>query len=148
LTQAEVPRALATGAVVIEDLKSQNIDEAALFHLLNLAREDDAYVLITAGKRLDLENHALADLVSRLRAVPAVTLAQPGDPLIAAVLLKLFADRQLLVDEDTLVYLAGRIERSLAAARAAVAHLDRAALSRGRRVTRALAAELLSEQES
>jgi chromosomal replication initiation ATPase DnaA len=143
LTPTEVPRALATGALVVEDLTPPRIDEPALFHLLNLAREDDAHILITARKRLDLESHALADLVSRLRAIPVVTLAAPGEPLIAAVLVKLFADRQLVVDEDTLVYLAGRIDRSLAAARSAVARLDRAALSRGRRVTRVLAAELL-----
>jgi chromosomal replication initiation ATPase DnaA len=137
-----------TGALVLEDLTQGRVDEPALFHLLNLAREEDAYILITARKRLDLEGYALADLASRLRAVPVVTLAAPGDALMAAVLMKLFADRQLLVDEDTLVYLSGRIERSLAAARAVVARLDRAALSRARRITRALAADVLRNQES
>src|SRR5579872_4992352 len=48
LTAAEVPGALATGALVIEDLKAPDIDERALFHLLNLAREEGAFVLITA----------------------------------------------------------------------------------------------------
>jgi chromosomal replication initiation ATPase DnaA len=148
LTPPEVPRALVTGALVLEDLTQGRVDEPALFHLLNLAREEDAYILITARKRLDLEGYALADLASRLRAVPVVTLAAPGDALMAAVLMKLFADRQLLVDEDTLVYLSGRIERSLAAARAVVARLDRAALSRARRITRALAADVLRNQES
>src|ERR1700730_7193210 len=48
LTPAEVPGALATGALVIEDLRSAEIDERALFHLLNMAREDGAFVLMTA----------------------------------------------------------------------------------------------------
>src|SRR3979409_1487357 len=48
LTAAAVPGALATGALVIEDLKSSDFDERALFHLMNLAREDQAFVLITA----------------------------------------------------------------------------------------------------
>lgn len=148
LTIAEVPRALATGALVLENLAPQRAEEAALFHLLNLAREDAAHVLMTANRRLDFEGYALPDLASRLRAVPVVTLDPPGDALIAAVLVKLFADRQLRVDEDTISFLLPRIERSLAAARRIAAGLDRAALSRGRRVTRALAAEVLREQES
>src|SRR5579859_1585751 len=48
LTPANVPGALATGALVVEDLKPAHFDERALFHLLNLAREEQAYVLITA----------------------------------------------------------------------------------------------------
>lgn len=148
LDRAEVPRALATGAVVVEDLTPGRIDEAALFHLLNLAREEDAYALITARRRLDLEGFTIPDLASRLRVVPAVTLAPPGDTLIAAVLVKQFADRQLMLDEDTVAYLLPRLERSLAAARAIVSALDRTALSRGRRITRALAAEVLRSRES
>jgi chromosomal replication initiation ATPase DnaA len=148
LDRAEVPRALATGAVVVEDLTPDRIDEAALFHLLNLAREEDAYALITARRRLDLEGFTIPDLASRLRVVPAVTLAPPGDTLIAAVLVKQFADRQLMLDEDTVAYLLPRLERSLAAARAIVSALDRTALSRGRRITRALAAEVLRSRES
>ena len=142
LTLAEVPRALATGALVVEDLAPQRIDEAAMFHLLNLVREEEAFVLITAASRLDLEGHLLPDLASRLRAVPVIALEAPSDALIAAVLVKHFADRQLLVDEDTIAYLLSRIERSLGAARAAAIQLDRAALSRGRRVNRVLAAEI------
>ena len=148
LDAGEVPRALVTGALVLEDLAPSQIDEPALFHLLNLAREDQAHVLITARRRLDLEGYAVADVASRLRAVPAVALEAPGDALLAAVLLKLFADRQLILDEDTVHYLLPRMGRSLASVRTLAAELDRAALSRGRRITRALAAELLREPES
>jgi chromosomal replication initiation ATPase DnaA len=148
LTRSEVPRALVTGALVVEDIAPRRIDEAAMFHLLNLAREEEAFVLITAASRLDLDAYSLPDLASRLRALPIVALAPPGEALLAAVLVKLFADRQLLVDDDTIAYLVSRIERSLAAARSVAARLDRAALSRGRRITRALAAELLRDEES
>src|SRR5713226_8125257 len=48
LTAAAVPGALATGALVVEDLKPRGFDERAMFHLMNLAREDEAYVLMTA----------------------------------------------------------------------------------------------------
>lgn len=146
LARSDVPRALVTGALVVEDIAPERIDEPAMFHLLNLAREEEAFVLITASKRLDLESYELPDLTSRLRALPIFALSPPGESLLAAVMVKLFADRQILVDEDTIAYLLTRIERSLAAARSVAARLDRAALSRGRRVTRALAAEILREE--
>jgi len=48
LEQATVPAMLATGALVIEDLAAGAFDERALFHLLNLAHEDEAFLLLTA----------------------------------------------------------------------------------------------------
>ena len=143
LTAANVPAALATGALVVEDLNAGSFDERALFHLLNLAREDEAYVLITARVApagLPIE---LRDLRSRLRAVPVVQLTAPDDQLFRALIVKFCADRQMIIDESVVSYLASRIERSFAAARQAVEMLDTEALRLGRPVTRALAAELL-----
>jgi chromosomal replication initiation ATPase DnaA len=88
---------------------------------------------------------ALRDLASRLRALPAVTLAAPDDALLRAVLVKLCADRQMSVDEAVIGYLAARIERSFAAARSVVEQLDAEALRQARPVTRALAASVLRE---
>ncbi|MGA7718216.1 MAG: DnaA/Hda family protein [Bradyrhizobium sp.] len=141
LTATEVPGALATGALVIEDLKASDIEERALFHLLNLAREEGAFVLMTA-RALPTEVE-LRDLRSRLRAVPAVELLPPDDQLFRALIVKFCADRQLAVDETVVSYLTTRLERSYAAPRQAVQLLDTEALRLGRPVTRALAAELL-----
>ena len=141
LTAPEVPGALATGALVIEDLKSTDIDERALFHLLNLAREDSAFVLMTA--RVPPIEAELRDLRSRLRAVPAVQLLPPDDQLFRGLIVKFCADRQLPVDESVVGYLTTRLERSYAAVRRAVELLDTEALRQGRPVTRAFAAELL-----
>jgi chromosomal replication initiation ATPase DnaA len=143
LTAAAVPGALATGALVVEDLKSSDVDERALFHLLNLAREDQAFVLITTRAPLSAVQVELRDLRSRLRAVPTVSLLPPDDHLFRALIVKFCADRQLTVDEAIVSYLATRIERSYAAVRHAVELLDTEALRLGRPVTRALAAELL-----
>ena len=147
LTPTEVPGELATGALVVEDLRSGEFDERALFHLLNLAREDAASVLITArvpAASLEIE---LRDLRSRLRAIPTVTLLPPDDQLFRALIIKFCADRQMSVDETVVSFLANRIERSFIAARQAVEHLDSEALRLGRPVTRALAAELLRDAD-
>jgi chromosomal replication initiation ATPase DnaA len=145
LTAAAVPGALATGAVVIEDLNPQAFDERALFHLMNLAREEGAFVLLTARVPPVAFEVELRDLRSRLRAVPVVTLMPPDDQLFRALIVKFCADRQLNVDETVVSFLATRIERSFAAARRAVEQLDAEALRLGRPVTRALAAELLRD---
>jgi chromosomal replication initiation ATPase DnaA len=143
LTAAAVPGALATGALVVEDLRSSDFDDRALFHLMNLAREDGAFVLVTAREPPSAFEIELRDLRSRLRAIPAVSLLPPDDQLFRALIVKFCADRQLAVDETVVSYLATRIERSYAAAREAVELLDAEALRLGRPVSRALAAELL-----
>ena len=143
LTAAGVPGALATGTLVVEDLNAPDFDERALFHLMNLAREDEAFVLITARVPPSAAQIELRDLRSRLRAVPVISLLPPDDQLFRSLIIKFCADRQMTVDESVVSYLATRIERSFAAARQAVELLDTEALRLGRPVTRALAADLL-----
>jgi chromosomal replication initiation ATPase DnaA len=143
LAAAEVPAELSTGALVVEDLRAGAFDERALFHLLNLAREDEAYILITARQPPAAFEIELRDLRSRLRAIPVVSVLPPDDHLFRALIVKFCADRQLAVDEQVVGYLATRLERSYAAVRQAVELLDTEGLRLGRPVTRSLAAELL-----
>jgi chromosomal replication initiation ATPase DnaA len=144
-TRESVPHLVSAGALVIEDADRGALDEAALFHLLNLARERGASVLITAASAPDRWGLATPDLLSRLRLAPAVALEAPDDALLKAVLVKLFIDRQLVVDTSVVDTVALRIERSLARAAEVVAGLDREALSRGRRITRTMVAEFLGK---
>jgi chromosomal replication initiation ATPase DnaA len=142
----ELPSALATGALVVEDAAAA-ADERALFHLINLAREAKSFLLFTARTAPASWPAAVPDLISRLRALPVVSLRAPDDQLLRAVIVKLAADRQLTLDESVVRYLSTHIERSLAAARAAVIALDHEALRQGRPVTRALAAEMFRDSE-
>jgi chromosomal replication initiation ATPase DnaA len=143
LGAADVPDALTTGALVVEDLRPREVDERALFHLINLAREQAAFVLMTGRISPSAMEVDLRDLGSRLRALPTVSLSPPDEQLFRALIVKFCADRQLAIDESVVSYLVSRIERSTAAARRAIELLDSEALRQGRPVTRALAAELL-----
>jgi chromosomal replication initiation ATPase DnaA len=145
LAEIDPPTALATGALVIEDVPESGMSENVLFHLLNLAREEEAFILLTARTASTGWDIGLRDLASRLRALPVVVVAAPDDALLRAVIVKLSADRQLVLDEGVVGYLVTRIERSFAGARAAVALLDREALRQQRPITRALASELFRE---
>ncbi len=149
LAEPDVPAALATGALVVEDAAEAGFDETAMFHLLNLAREEEAYrAAHGAHARRRTWTIRTADLASRLKALPVVALAPPDDALLRAVLVKLFADRQLGVDEQLIGYVATRIGRSFADARAAVATLDQEAMRLKRPLTRALAAEVLRDSRA
>jgi chromosomal replication initiation ATPase DnaA len=143
LDEASLFGSLATGALVLEDVRPGAFEETALFHLLNIAREEHAFLLLTSRTSPVGWPVLIPDLASRLRALAAAELGPPDDALLRAVLIKLFADRQLAVDENLVGYLTARIERSVAAARAAVAALDQASLRLQRPVNRALAAATL-----
>lgn len=146
VTAGRVPELSQAPALVIEDVDRGPLDEAALFHLVNLARERRLPILFTAARPLDAALIRTPDLLSRLRLAPQTALGAPDDALLRAVLVKLFGDRQLLVDTNVVDYVALRIERSLARAAEIVAKLDREALSRNRRVTRPIAAQLLEAE--
>ncbi len=143
-----VPTLLSRGGLVLEDMPGAALDETALFHLLNLARQEGAFVLFTAEGSPATWPVGLPDLKSRLAAMPFVELEPPDDDLLRAVLVKLFADRQLRVDEKVIAYLLPRMERSLSAAQRLVAALDDAALEQRRNITRRLAAKVLEKMEA
>jgi len=129
--------------IAVEDADRAGHDDKVLFHLLNLAREKDFSVLLTARTRPNRWGFALPDLVSRLSAVPVTEIGAPDEALLRTVMLKHFSDRQLAIDPAVLEFLARRVDRSLEAAAAAVDAVDRAALRSGRKISRQLVAEAL-----
>lgn len=141
--QAQVPKLADAGALVIEDIDKGPLDEQALFHLLNLVREQRLAILITTAIAPGDLDITLADLRSRLRALPVAEIAPPDDALLRAVLVKLFADRQLAVEPQVIDYVLVRMERSTAAAQRLVSTADQLALAMHRAVTRPVAAAAL-----
>ena len=139
---ADVPQLAASGALIVEDIAATR-DEAALFHLLNLVREQRLAMLLTSALAPGDLGLALPDLRSRLNALPHALIAPPDDALLRAVLVKLFADRQLSVEPQIIAYLLVRMERSMEAASRLVAELDHRSLALQRAVTRSVAAAAL-----
>jgi chromosomal replication initiation ATPase DnaA len=142
ISRDDVPAIASAGAAIIEDVQKLT-DEAALFHLLNLVREQRLQILMTTNIAPGDLSVTLPDLMSRLKALPLASIEAPDDALLRAVLVKLFADRQLSVEPHVIGYVLVRMERSLAAAERLVAEADRQALVLQRRVTRAVAAAAL-----
>lgn len=143
LHRDDPPRLLAAArALVLEDA-DRGVDEVALFHLYNMVKECGARLLLTARLPSGRWPVALPDLASRLKAVTNVAIQPPDDALMAALLVKLFADRQLRVGQELVAYLLPRLERSFDALREVVARLDAAALAERREITVPLARQVL-----
>jgi chromosomal replication initiation ATPase DnaA len=141
--------ALAAGPLLLEDADAAaQKAEATLFHLINLMRERGNALTLTARSQPDAWGLQTADLLSRLRLAPMVEIGPPDDDLMRAVLVKLLVDRQLVVDTSVVSYAAARLDRSLEAARSFIDALDREALARQRRITRAIAADVLRSLQS
>lgn len=128
---------------LIDDADRGELDEHGLFHLINAARAAGTHVLLTARRFPAAWGVKLPDLVSRLKAAATVEIQEPDDLLLAGVITKLFADRQIEVDPNVVQFLVRRIERSLATAIRVVDRLDRAALEQKTRITRSLAADAI-----
>ena len=146
LTPENAPAFAARNATVVEDadrIGGQTEAEAGLFHLHNLLQAEGGLLLLTAHTAPRDWNLSLPDLQSRMEAAPNVRIAPPDDALLAAVLVKLFADRQLEVAPTLVPWLVTRMDRSLDTARRVVARLDARALEKGTAVTRSLAVEVL-----
>lgn len=135
----------SSGCVILEDCDrrvSTPEQERALFHLLNILREEGGSILLTARTPPARWPVALADLASRLNAVSVAEIASPDDEVLEQLFMKLFADRDILVKETLATYLARRIDRTSAAAEVTVAALDAKSLETGAPITTRMAKEL------
>ena len=145
LVGADIP-ALCRTAIAIEDVPAiagNPEAEEALFHLHNMVLAEGRHLLVTADKPVLTWGLTLPDLLSRMQGTQSVTLEQPDDQLLSAVVAKMFADRQVMPSPETIAYMVSHMNRSFDAARELVASIDRAALEQKRPVNRALAIEVM-----
>lgn len=121
--------------VRIFDNADERRDETAIFHAWNTAQSGGAGLLLLARTPPTVWDIRLPDLRSRLLASGLVDIGPPDDALLAEVAAKRFRDRGVLVSPSVINYMVLRIERSFAAAEAAVAAVDAAAMAGQRPVT-------------
>ncbi len=135
--------------MVVEDIEGlTTAGETVLFHLHNHLAQAKLPLLITAQTPPARWPIALPDLASRMQATTPAHIDDPDDELLKAVIMKLFADRQITYPPDLPDFLAVRIERSFAAAAAIVTALDETALREKRKVNRHLASQVLQSDQS
>jgi DnaA regulatory inactivator Hda len=121
--------------------------ETTLFHLYNIFKEDNRFLMLTSRMPPAAAAFQIPDLASRLRAAPSVAIESPDDELLAALLVKLFSDRQLQIGCDAINYIVPRMERSFSAAYDLVKKADHLALSEKRPVSIPLLRRILLSSE-
>jgi DnaA regulatory inactivator Hda len=150
LAASEPPALLGDArAVALDDIENRiqadPVSASRLLRLYNLIAERGGHMLLIGREAPARWPVSVADLRTRLSAVPAFEVAPPDDAMIEAVMAKLFADRQLRVPAEVVHFLLLRMERSFDTARALVDALDQAALSGRREVTVPLARQVLDD---
>lgn len=148
LTAGDLDAAQTGRALLLDGVEPGGFDENALFHIMNAVRANGGSLLMTSAHWPGAWRVQTPDLRSRIQAATTVEIAEPDDELLVGVMTKLFADRQIVVDAAVIGYLASRIERSLASARAIVDRLDKASLARKAKITRAFAAAFVREYDT
>ncbi|HZZ70507.1 MAG TPA: chromosomal replication initiator DnaA [Phenylobacterium sp.] len=136
--------AAAGGPALLEDV-DQGVDAEALFHLINLAAQDGASLLLTARLTPTAWPAELPDLRSRLNALMVAEIAAPDDEVLGGVLRKFFRERNIRPHDDVYPYLLRRMERSIPGAREIVRRLDETEDGQMRPVSRVLAREILED---
>jgi len=134
------------GPVLWEDADRAAHGET-LFHLINIAARPGGGLLATARTPPSQWRTDVPDLRSRLNALPVALLQEPDDAVLTGVLMKFFQERRIRPSEELLAYLVRRIERSIPKALEIVAKLDETASAYGRPVSRALARQVLEDND-
>ena len=148
LTVGAVPQLLSHKALCLEQGYGLGFEETALFHALNYARQNGCHVLLTSQTGPSLWGVKLPDLASRLNALPIIHIQPPDDGLLRGVLVKLFDDRQIVVDDNLVSYMITRMPRSLAAARRLVEAIDRQAMMEKTEITKMFVGRVMASFES
>ncbi len=133
------------GPAIVEDLAPGSFSETGLFHLINAVRAAKTNLLLTSRHWPGDWGITLPDLQSRMKLATLLEIGEPDDVLLQGVLVKLFADRQLIVEPQVIDYMTHRMERSLSAAQEMVDVIDSLSLASKRAVTKPLAAEALKQ---
>lgn len=128
--------------LIIEDL-NEKINEEALFHLYNLYRNEGGSILLTAPKAPARMKFSLPDLQSRLNIIPSIEINEPDDDMLSALIVKLFADRQLIVSPEIITYMIKNMKRSFSFCNKLVEEIDNTSLARKRAITVPLVKEAI-----
>ena len=147
LEALEVPGLLQSGALAIENIHNRKLNERALFHALNFAKQESKFLLLTSCLSPSLLPLAIPDLLSRLKSLPLIQILPPDDYLLRGVLVKLFMDRQISVEEGLINYILMRMPRSLGTARKLVADIDMLAMVEKAEITKPLVSRVLAKIE-
>ena len=140
-----IERVGSSNLIVIENIDKvlEDKSEEDLFHIINFTKENDKKLLMTSCKSISNIEFKLEDLKSRLNAILEAKIMQPDDELMKLVLIKIFNDKQLLINPNVINFLKSRIERSYKSINDFIEKIDKFSLEKGKKITIALINDLI-----
>ena len=135
----------SSNLIVIENIDKaiEDRSEEDLFHIINFTKENDKKLLMTSCKSISNIEFKLEDLKSRLNAILEAKIMQPDDELMKLVLIKIFNDKQLLINPNVINFLKSRLERSYKSINDFIEKIDKFSLEKGKKITIALINDLI-----
>ena len=135
----------SSNLIVIENIDKvlEDKSEEDLFHIINFTKENDKKLLMTSCKSISNIEFKLEDLKSRLNATLEAKIMQPDDELMKLVLIKIFNDKQLLINPNVIDFLRSRLERSYKSINDFIEKIDKFSLEKGKKITIALINDLI-----
>ena len=140
-----IERVGSSNLIVIENIDKvlEDKSEEDLFHIINFTKENDKKLLMTSCKSISNIEFKLEDLKSRLNAILEAKIMQPDDELMKLVLIKIFNDKQLLINPNVIDFLRSRLERSYKSINDFIEKIDKFSLEKGKKITIALINDLI-----
>ena len=134
--------------VLIEDIDGSQINHHNLFHLINLIREVEGFLLLTSKISPTSLVTKIPDLNSRIRSFSPVKINKPDDYLLEIMILKIFSDKNIMVDEKVIKFLLKRVERSIPGISMLIQKINEKSLEEKRPITVPLVSEVISSSQS
>ena len=97
--------------LIIDDFNN-DIEENLLYSIINLALQDNKYLIISSPISLKKFKIKLKDLNSRFTSFIEVGIDLPTDDLIKVILTKNFSDKQISISKKNIDYIVNNIDRS------------------------------------
>ena len=139
LTQYKIKECL-----IIDDFDN-NIKENILYSIINLAFQDNKYLIISSKVSLKEFKVKLDDLKSRFTSFVEIGINLPTDDMIRVILTKNFSEKQIQISEKNIEYILKNIERSYEKINSFSSSIDGLSLAKARPINLQLIKKVLNE---
>ena len=130
--------------IVIEDFNKE-VDENLIYTLIDLIEQNNKYLIVTSIAPIVNINFNLNDLKSRLKNFILLSIKNPDDELIFALILKNLSDRQISLDKKLVDFIVKRINRSYSKIFDFIYKIDELSLKRKKSIDVKIIKEVLGE---
>ena len=130
---------------LIIDNFENNIDERLFYSIINMAVQDNKFLIVSSIKSIKKFQIKLKDLSSRFTSFIDIGIDLPADDLLRVILAKNFSDKQVEISTKNIEYILKNIDRSYEKVNLFTSTLDSLSLTKGQPINLKLIKNVLEE---